>query len=180
MQGEQDAGSRLRALGWHQGALIAVVPGSQLAGLLGADATHVVVASQDCDVVANVSTESCVDVLPASLADDAAGDLRYGKNPRRLCLELSNGQFANVDIRRRRTVEKAAVVDTAPLVQACVPSDRKILARWLGKRYARPAFPDEFNARLDAEKKKFVKLSKRDEGKLIKWWFCSSQTGKSG
>jgi len=175
MSEDGDAGSKLRTLGWHQGAVIEVPPGSQLAELLG-DEAYAVVVSQDCDVVALVSTEACVDLIPATVPETAAGDLRYGKNPRRLCVELTNGKFANLDIRRRRTVQKADVVGIAPTAQPCVPKDRKLLAKWLGKRYSRPAFPDEFNVRLDGQKKKLSKLSKREEGKHITAIFLSLNT----
>ncbi|HMA94404.1 MAG TPA: hypothetical protein VKP30_17050, partial [Polyangiaceae bacterium] len=140
---------------------------SQFSELLAADLTHAVVASQDCDIVAPVSTEACVDLLPATITPDAAPDLRYGKNPRRLCMEMGNGQFIVVDIRARQTIQKAVVATITPNPHGCILSDRKVLANWLGKRYSRPAFPDEFNARLEAHKKRMEKISKREDGKLV-------------
>lgn len=166
MTEDGDAASRLRALGWRQGTIIKIAPGSQAAQQLGAEALHAVVASQDCDIVAPMSTEPCVDLLPASIVKEAAGDLRYGKNPRRLCLELINREFAIVDIRGRRTVAKAALAETAA-TESCLPADRKLLAKWLGKRYSRAAFPDELNVRLEAQKRKLTKLSKHQAGKFI-------------
>lgn len=162
-----DAGSRLRELGWHQGALIPVSVGTELATLLP-NFEHAVVASQDCDIVAPVSLEATVDLLPAELSVEVNGELLYGKHPRRLCVALENGQFATVDIRQRATVHKGDLVDNAPNGDAAVKlPDRKLLAKWLGKRYSRHAFPDAFNERLRAQKSKLDALSKRPESRFI-------------
>lgn len=167
MPADEEAGATLRRLGWHQGALLPVNPGSRLAQLLEEGVTHAVVVSQDCDIVANAVIEPCVDLLPASVTTYFEGDLLYGKNPRRLCLELESGQFAIVDIRHRQTVEKVSVADIVPLPTPVVATHRRILAKWLGKRYTRPAFPDAFNGRLETQKKKLAQLSKREDGKLV-------------
>jgi len=163
-----DAGSRLRALGWHQGALIPVSADTALANLLPSNVEYAVVASQDCDIVASVSNEAAVDLLPAVLSTDSSGELLYGKQPRRLCMALENGQFATVDIRQRVTVDKGVLVAIAPIADAPakVP-DRKMLAKWLGKRYSRHAFPDAFNTRLRAQKSKLDALSKRPQSRSI-------------
>jgi hypothetical protein len=163
-----DAGSRLRALGWHQGALIAVSAETELAALLPPDSGHAIVASQDCDIIAPVSLEATVDLLPAALGAAPSGELLYGKHPRRLCVALENGQFATVDIRQRATVDKGVVATTSPIggAPAKLP-DRKVLAKWLGKRYSRHAFPDAFNERLRAQKSKLDALSKRPQSRSI-------------
>lgn len=163
-----DAGSRLRALGWHQGALIAVAAGTELAALLPPGFDHAIVASQDCDIIARVSLEATVDLLPAVLSAEPSGDLLYGKHPRRLCVALENGNFATVDIRQRTTVHKDAVAAFPPIPAASAKlPDRKLLAKWLGKRYSRHAFPDSFNERLRAQRSKLDALSKHPWSRLV-------------
>jgi hypothetical protein len=163
-----DAGSRLRALGWHQGALIAVSARTELAALLAPGFDHAIVASQDCDIIAPVSLEATVDLLPAAVGAEPSGDLLYGKHPRRLCVALENGQFATVDIRRRTTVAKGAVAAIPPIAGASAKlADRKLLAKWLGKRYSRHAFPDAFNERLRAQRSQLEGLSKRSSSRLV-------------
>ena len=163
-----DAGSRLRVLGWHQGALIRVGTDTELANLLPSGFDHAVAASQDCDIVAPVSVEATVDLLPAVLSTESSGELLYGKQPRRLCVALENGQFATVDIRQRTTVDKGVLVAISPVADAPAKlPDRKILAKWLGKRYSRHAFPDAFNERLRAQKSKLDALSKRSQSRSI-------------
>lgn len=163
-----DAGSRLRALGWHQGALIAVSAGTELATLLLPGFDHALVASQDCDIIAPVLVEANVDLLPAALGAEPSGELLYGKHPRRLCVALENGQFASVDIRQRRTVGKGVVAGIPPIESASAKlPDRKLLAKWLGKRYSRHAFPDAFNERLRAQRSKLDAVSKRSSSRLV-------------
>ena len=125
------------------------------------------VASQDCDVVAPTSTEPHVDLLPAVVRTDPENDLLHGKNPRRLCLALGNVGFAIVDIRQRITVEKRLVAGITPLSQGLKPRDRRLLGKWLGKRYQRSAFPDEFNRRLRKTRSRLESLSKQPEGRDI-------------
>ncbi|MDQ2644658.1 MAG: hypothetical protein M3020_12630, partial [Myxococcota bacterium] len=163
-----DAGSRLRALGWHQGALIPIARGTGLPEILVEAFEHAIVASQDCDIVANVKTEAAVDLLPAVVSSESSADQLYGKNPRKLCLALGNGQFATVDVRRRVTVEKSLVSAIEPVTSASLSvSERKVLAKWLGKRYTRPAFPDAFNERLRPNTSKLDRLLKRAEGRQV-------------
>ena len=162
-----DAGATLRRLGWHQGALIPVPADSRLADLLPPGTGHAVVASQDCDIVAPSSTESAVDLLPAVMGTNPESDLLYGKNPRRLCLALVNGRFATTDIRSRVTVDKRLLDDIPPLSEGPGPRERKLLAKWLAKRYVRPAFPDAFNGRLRMVRAKLEALSKKAEGKHV-------------
>lgn len=163
-----DAGSRLRALGWHQGGLIAVSAQTELATLLPPHFDHAIVASQDCDIIAPVSLEATVDLLPASLGAEPSGDLLYGKHPRRLCVALENGQFATVDVRQRTTVDKGVVAAISLIAGAPAKlPDRKVLAKWLGKRYSRHAFPDAFNERLREQKSKLDALSKRPQSRSI-------------
>lgn len=164
-EAEQDAGQWLRARGWHQGALL---PVSDTLADVACGRQHAIVASQDCDIVALTTHEPAVDLLPAVVRPSAQADLLYGKNPRRLCLALADGMFATVDVRQRVTIAKSKVARIDPVSHASVTQkDRKILAKWLGKRYGRPAFPDAFNERLATQRKKLDKLSKRDEGALI-------------
>lgn len=168
MSAEDDAGTKLRALGWHQGALIEIPHGSPVSKFVPEGTAYALVASQDCDVVAHPNTESHVDLLPARVVDESNGALQHGKHPRRLCLQLADGRFATVDVRQRVTISKEAVTDLAPLhPSAPQPDQRRLLARWLGKRYTRHAFPDAFNERLRAQHSKLERLSKKQQSALV-------------
>jgi hypothetical protein len=167
MPGAEDAGATLRRLGWYQGALIPIPSGSRVAEAMHSEATHAIVGSQDCDVVASTYTEPAVDLLPAYLRPQPENDLLYGKNPRRLCLPLGSGLFVTMDIRERVTVDKRFLVELAPLSEGPGPRERKLLAKWLAKRYVRPAFPDQFNERLRAARAKLDALAKKPDGRHV-------------
>lgn len=172
-----DAGSRLRALGWHQGALIPVGLQTELSNLLPRGFDHAIVASQDCDIVAHTALEAAIDLLPAVLSPEPNGELLYGKHPRRICLALESSEFATVDIRHRATVDKNVLADIPPIAGAPARvRDRKLLAKWLGKRYSRPAFPDAFNERLRAQKSKLEALSKLSQSRAITAIFLQLDT----
>lgn len=163
---DHDAGERLRALGWHQGALVEI-PCASLANEK-VDPQRAIVASQDCDIVALTSIERDVDLLPVVLKDEPEPDLLFGKNPRQLCVALDDGRYGTIDVRRRLTLAKESLSTIPPLAQSSVSEkDRKVLAKWLAKRYSRPAFPDAFNERLASQRRKLERLSKRDESKTL-------------
>lgn len=161
---QDDAGTKLRVSGWHQGAIIAIPAEHPLLREWGEGVTHGIVASQDCDIVASSATEPAVDIIPAVLHADPENDLLYGKNPRRLCVRITNGEYATVDIRNRQSVTKTTAVELGPVIGLSMAvRERKSFAKWLGKRYTRDAFPDAYNERLRTVKSKLEALSKKPE-----------------
>lgn len=145
-----DEVEEIRVRNWTQGSIVSgsdLQLSTQMAG--GDDpATLYVVASHPCDVVnSDFTKEPHVDILPMKQIDATDGSFTHGKNPRKLHLDW-NGHAYAVDLIGRRTIDRRLLAGVTPEGQLEAAAQR-VLAAWLGSRYSRPAFADEFNARVD-------------------------------
>lgn len=143
---------------WRQGHITEV---GQLR-LLVEGFSHAVLISQDCDIAAAPDVEPAAEYVLARIVATCDPSLAGGKNPRRLHLPLLDGAYLEIDLRRRGAVPKEQLLSAQPSGIAFKQSDLSLLARWLGKRYSRASFPDEFNRRLEKQASRLSKLSKRD------------------
>lgn len=124
--------------------------------------SHAVLISQDCDIVAAPDVEPAAEYVLARIVPTGDPSLAAGKNPRRLQLQLLDGTYLELDLRRRGSVPKQQLLTAQPSAVAFKKSDLGVLARWLGKRYSRASFPDEFNRRLEKQASRLAKLSKKE------------------
>lgn len=160
-QGE-DAGTQLRAAGWRQGS---AVERDSLAPLRLLDCDIAIVVSQDCDVVQSVDVEPDVELILGRRRDATRPDCRFGRNPRELDLELEGRTDAvTFRIRERVSISKERLASHRPAPVALAPDDVALLAKWIAKRYTRPAWPDAFNERLRAVDARLERLFKSDAG----------------
>jgi hypothetical protein len=160
----------LRAGNWRQGSIVDASPiAGELAKVAAPPCELAVVISQDCDVVADSTIEPAVEIIVAELAAQPDTALLYGKNPRRICLPLTSGTgYLVLDVRHRYPLSKQVLAGHAPRADLTLSEkDVRALARWLGKRYTRDAFPDAFNARLRPAQKELEKVSKSAAGRHI-------------
>lgn len=169
-KGDADPGDLLRAGGWRQGCAIV---GTEQAEALALDGDLFLLVSQDCDIVRSSEVEPDIEFVGGSFADRPNGQLTFGKNPRRLQLTLPSGdetdaRLVELDIRKRAIVAKSAVADLRPSDSLrCAGEPLRVVTRWLAKRYSRPAFPDEFNRRLQSVYGRIDRLSKKASGRDI-------------
>src|SRR5690349_20762661 len=113
--------------------------------------THAVLISQDCDIATLPDKEpeaECVLARPVATANPS---FVSGKNPRVLHIQLADGSFLEIDLRHRRSVAKERLLEAQPSSLTLKTAGVRLLSKWLGKRYSRPAFPDAFNRRLDKQ-----------------------------
>jgi len=110
-----------------------------------------VVVTQDCDIVHEKTEEPFVEFIIGNTTEDKS--CKNGKNPRKLHL-VNNEQIVEFIIHNRFFVKKESLLEfkfSNDLFE--LNSDnKKILKKWLGNRYTRAAFPDEFNNRLRRSK----------------------------
>lgn len=107
-----------------------------------------VVVTQDCDIVhEKTEEEPFVEFIIGNFSEDKS--CKNGKNPRKLHLE-NNGQILEFIIHNRFFVKKDSLskFDFLNVFLKLTVDNKKILKKWLGNRYTRAAFPDEFNNRL--------------------------------
>lgn len=118
-----------------------------------------VVITQDCDIVHTPPEEEpFIEFIIGNLSEDRS--CKNGKNPRKLHLE-NNGQILEFTIHNRFFVKKESLAsfEFSDTLFEITADNTKVLRKWLGSRYTRAAFPDEFNSRL--AKAKVSKLTEK-------------------
>lgn len=150
-----DAGEIGRS-GWRQGSIL---PDDLLAQLPAGippfglpERTTLIVVSHDCDVTNDSFVkEPQVELLVAGAATPMPLRLQ-GRDPRRLQLRLEGpaGELVvEASAHARFFVDRQRLLGHSPRSDMRLGAeDTRRLSEWLAKRYARSAFPDEFNRRL--------------------------------
>lgn len=111
-----------------------------------------VVVTQDCDIVhGETEEEPYVEFIIGNFSKDKS--CKNGKNPRKLHLENADNILEFV-IHNRFFVKKESLLsfEFSDVLFDLTKDNRKIIKKWLGNRYTRAAFPDEFNIRLSNAK----------------------------
>jgi len=137
----------------------------------------VIVISHDCDLPHEKEEE--VDIIVGTKIPTVDSNYTAARNVR--CLHLSYRNEASsesvcIELQHsgRKSVAKWDFANIAKL-EANLPSDEKrTLKQWLAARYGRPAFPNEFENRLQNNKKfheKLIKLLKPINKHLIGIFF---------
>lgn len=114
------------------------------------DNSFCVVITQDCDIVhTKTEDEPFVEFIIGNPTNDKS--CKNGKNPRKLHLENNEKTF-EFTVHNRFFVKKEKLSDykftDSNGLGILTAENKKILKKWLGNRYIRAAFPDEFNKRL--------------------------------
>src|SRR5664280_2120274 len=179
MDSDSGVGARLRASGWRQGSLVPASVCNHLDLARPEGAMLAVVVSQDCDVVAPVDVEADIELIAATDVEVPDPATLHGKLPRKLTLPLVNSpRYLELSVRHRTFVPKAQLLECTPDSDSRLSNDDvRTLARWLGKRYTRDAFPDTFNTRLSSARGKLERLSKSDLGKAVATILVSIEHG---
>ena len=142
---------------WRQGSVLPLGLSVRLGLLSDAHSAEscVVLISHDCDI-ANIARdlEPDVEVVVAHKVTEADGSLTGAKSPRTLHIvwEHASGPLVlELKATNKRKVPKADLLGDSPDPDYCLPETAVglfLLRYWLGIRYNRCSFPDEFNARL--------------------------------
>lgn len=124
------------------------------------------IASHDCDIVHhNFQTEPDVEVVYGALNAPHDGNLSWGKNSRKLQLEVMKGEevkLLHLRTRDRFRFERHKLKNFEPDTEIYLNDNNiEILSFWLGKRYDRSSFPTVFNDRTKQALKKIEKELKK-------------------
>lgn len=127
------------------------------------------VASHDCDVTnRSFSKEPNVEFLVARRVATKDGNYTLGKNSRLLHLDIATPagpqpHELSADCKYRTT--RRQLLGRRPSGDHRVfDTDRRLISRWLAKRYDRAAFPDAFNARVRPAQAELRRLLGRTGG----------------
>jgi|GEM_PF-2002863 len=161
-------GLQVKDNGWRQGSFLPSAMALSLAAEHGCeDATHAVVISQDCDVThPDLQAEPFVEILFLQAVDVTNPGLTDGKSSRFLHLEAfmdtAAQGFAAVAWNKARIGRESLAVEL-PDGTISIPSGTlRGMVRWIGDRYTRTGFPDEFVLRTKSIEKQLTKLMKNE------------------
>jgi hypothetical protein len=139
---------------WRQGHTLTSKSSAAL-GLVPAEAADsklAIVISHDCDLAQLPGSESRVEIIVAQRVDAGDGNFTHAKNARRLHMPYKiAGQTTwwELSAPSKASISKEALADQAPNADALLDGKTKaILRKWLGSRYNRGSFADEFGERL--------------------------------
>ena len=169
----------VRAAGWRQGSIARpadtralLIASVDRVPQMGDSIVRFVAVTQDCDLVQEPGIEPFVEFVFCRETEAVEPLYRYGRNPRLLHLQTDGedglGPGLQLSIHDRFRVGKETLTGIAVDRDVRLePDDTRLLSRWIAKRYTRPAFPDEFNSRLDAVDGRLERLFKSPEGQVI-------------
>jgi hypothetical protein len=150
-----DAAEAIDLFGWRQGAFLPEILRPKLTGGVGANLSPsdtVICVTQSCDVIhGDFEAEPSAEFAALRKVDPDPA-VQWGRHPRRLQVELKvKGVAACYELRphQRFSLPRELLAEVGPDqgVEISV-TDMAQIARWLGKRYTRPALPTAFNLRL--------------------------------
>lgn len=128
------------------------------------DGDFSVVLTQDCDIAQQSSNEPFVEFIVGKQITSENGNYLNNRNPR--ILQIKEGEcFFEFFVHNRFFIKKEDLekIDIEKH-KICLSSDNKRLLRsWMGRRYTRAAFPDNFNERA----KKAFQIATRPISKKV-------------
>lgn len=150
----------MESCGWLQGSLVKQENVLQLLNIIGdaaliSDKPNIalIVASGSCDV-ANPS-DLFVEFSVARYRDNVEGNYNFNKNPRRLHCNLessmANGFCIELLAYEKFSIAKSQIPEGISPDPGIKFSDNELFfyVEWLSGRYKRPAFPSEFDIRIN-------------------------------
>ena len=158
-----------RGNGWRQGSVLPdeAARALGLAHYAEADKTCVIVVSHDCDLAVDTpGRDDHVEVIVGRRLTALDENFTRTKNPRRLHLPMQHTGTDMVGIEIEAT--KKALVSKQDLAEWQPAPGHELekkpwetLRTWLAIRYKRPAFPDEFDRRMDSVDDNLAKIALR-------------------
>lgn len=152
--------------GWFQGSIFKVnCKKSEL------DCGYYIVLNQSCDLLHHcIISEPFAEVLKVfEVASDSKSltTFMYGKSTRALTFKCDKGKFWKASsLVHREKIDRRKLTEYTPI---CKVEDLRNFACWLGRRYDRIAFPDNFNVKFsNAPKNKTERKAYRQFVKLVK------------
>jgi len=149
-----DKAVNIRERGWRQGSVL--IPTNLDPEIRDGLSLHedslLFVLTQDCDLVQpDFEKEPYVELLEIRPVTTVDGNYEHGRNARKLDFFLGESAY-RASCHDRHRLNRAILANIEP--SGYHPVERTLcdmVADWIAKRYARPAFPDAFNRRLASE-----------------------------
>lgn len=161
-----------REIPWRQGSVIHGDSIQRLGLQSGQENKIAIIASHDCDIAQLPETEPNIEIIIGRYIDQINGAFTNTKNPRKLHIELQTPEgykSAEFVATAKHNIPKLNFTELEPNHAISIdPETLTVFKRWLGIRYTRSAFPDEFDSRLknNALDKKIAKAL-RKHGSII-------------
>lgn len=136
-----------------------------------------IILSQSCDLLhSDLEIEPWAEIIEIQQVDSCKDGIQYGKSTRELVFSCIAGEFWKVrSITGRRLLSRDLLHQLTPKTRV---DDLRNFSSWIGRRYDRVAFPNNFNnlfpnARSGDAKKaynKFVAFTKKYDEHILEIW----------
>ncbi|MDP8566280.1 hypothetical protein [Methylophilus aquaticus] len=142
---------------WRQGSIVEPSDAVSL-GLINPDEIHtslVIIASHDCDLTRPPEIEPVVEFIVGNVINKIDGNCADAKTARRLHTTVIGQSTLYVEFQapRKSVIAKNHFEKINPSkTYSLSVDDLRTYQYWLGSRYYRSAFPDEFEDRLQSSK----------------------------
>lgn len=173
-----------RNVSWRQGKLLQkeAIDALKLHSEDASEETIAIVASHDCDLAQDPSVEPNVELILGRLIEKD-GNFTHAKNPRKLHIGFVSGTplWCEFEATKKISVDKVELFRFAPRNDAELTFESlSAFQMWLGSRYRRSAFADEFERRLTKDTKLAEKIAKavKPHGELIVGIFFDVDDGE--
>ncbi|MDF2417283.1 hypothetical protein GWP85_07090 [Acinetobacter beijerinckii] len=165
-------------LGWLQGSVVKSEDVAKILELAGkseltAQDIVLIVASGSCDIAS--LSDPVVEFSIARSINAIDGNYNFNKNPRKIHCQLESASFHNINVELK--AHEKIVINKNFIPQGIEPNleikfsqkELNFYVDWLAARYKRPAFPTEFDRRIDQQwnRKKRKKVVSQVSSKLI-------------
>lgn len=146
--------------------------------------TWLVVLTQDCDLVRDITKEPHVELLALKKLPKKPDSPARGQSSRLLHLTINinnESHWLEGSIHDRFRINKASLnsFDTDSTI-ALEENELRLLRQWIARRYTRAAFPDYFETHLAATKDPIKKLFKSQGAKLISTVYIAIDNEEAG
>ncbi len=150
----------------EQGSVLTKEDAFELGLINSADCNNrAVIISHDCDLANNVEY---IEFIIGTLIHTPHPLRQHAHHPRQLHLtfDLDEPFHIELDYHSKKMIEKSKVISKVTKILGISEHGKQILKQWLAAGYGRPAFPNEFEKRLDKIKEK-IKKTLAPESKYI-------------
>ncbi|MCQ8848100.1 hypothetical protein NQT74_05880 [Alteromonas stellipolaris] len=160
--------------GWNQCSVFNYDSSPELFKLLPPhlqnEANFYIVLSHPCSLLNySLELEPDLEVATATPVAKADGNCTFGKNPRKLHLEIEQlALVVEVEQKNRLVIPRGEIASCAPLVATLTASTSRALITWTVNRYLSSAFPDEFERRISNKKTQLRKVFNSEVGQKCK------------
>lgn len=164
---------KINTCDWSQGSFFLSSPHDLEIGNSKKETVYLLI-THSCDIVhASFKDEPYVEAIPVKAIDNVQGHLTYGKNPRKIHIELykqKKSVWHEISTAGKVIFSRKKLAYLKPSrTYGISDKNLEVIIAWLAKKYSRAAFPDAFNDRIykNKTKNKIITILKKNGKEIL-------------